>query len=118
MQSPGREFEWRGAVTLDRPSALIQLRWPPAAAAGSAQLGITLESRAVNVGAAGTEEKEQAKQAGQVQFARQVGIDLLRYVSSFMGDGAQVATLLERWWKRFEDKYTRDPNFLAAQSLD
>ena len=91
----------------------------PTVGSDSAPLaGITLEPRAVNVGAAGTEEKEQAKQAGQVQFARQVGIDLLRYVSSFMGDGAQVATLLERWWKRFEDKYTRDPNFLAAQSLD
>eukprot|EP00793_Prasinoderma_coloniale_P000478 PRCOL_00005463-RA len=127
VQSPGTEWEWRGAVTADAPSKLIQLRWPPAdwtrAPQGtSCKLGLTLEPRGsgpdAQASAAGADAREAARQAGQVQFARQVGIDLLRYVSSFMGDGAQVGALLERWWARFETKYQRDPHFLASQSLD
>lgn len=120
-----------GALATPARLRLCSLPRPPnypraapvrALAGTSCKLGLTLEPRGsgpdAQASAAGADAREAARQAGQVQFARQVGIDLLRYVSSFLGDGAQVGALLERWWARFETKYQRDPHFLASQSLD
>ena len=112
----GDEWQYRGAVTAAHPSDAVPLAWPEpspaAAAAGGAAapvLGVALEAEADVAG------RECAKLASRLEFGRRVGLDFLHFVESFAGAGGAIvlpAGALDAWWRKFEARFRRDPEWL------
>lgn len=77
--------------------------------------GISLEP------AAQLAAKESAKMGAREDFAKRVAFNLFRYMESFggaTGDKIVVPTnVLDSWFKRFQEKFQRDPDFLARQEM-
>ena len=65
--------------------------------------------------------KEGAKMGAREDFARRVAFNLFRYMESFggvAGDKITVPTnILDQWFRRFQEKFRRDPDFLARQEM-
>jgi len=116
-----------GAVTLARPSAVLSLQWPePGSAAKmqltagdssslSAKIGVSVEDvaalRSLDVVAERRIEK----------LAMKVGENLFNFMQSFCGvDGSKLVVpmdILDRWFKKFQEKAKRDPDFLKSFAL-
>ncbi|CAL9239484.1 unnamed protein product [Arabidopsis halleri] len=127
LQSPGSAFVFCGAVTLARPSAVLSLQWPePGSAAQmqltagdssslSAKIGVSVEDitslRSLDVVAERRIEK----------LAMKVGENLFNFMQSFCGvDGSKLVVpmdILDRWFKKFQEKAKRDPDFLKSFAL-
>ncbi|KAG7650719.1 hypothetical protein ISN45_At01g056550 [Arabidopsis thaliana x Arabidopsis arenosa] len=127
VQSPGSAFVFCGAVTLARPSAVLSLQWPePGSAAKmqltagdssslSAKIGVSVEDvaalRSLDVVAERRIEK----------LAMKVGENLFNFMQSFCGvDGSKLVVpmdILDRWFKKFQEKAKRDPDFLKSFAL-
>ena len=88
-----------GAVANERPSGIFTLRWPPASipfsAADTAQIGVSIEN------VEDVKELESTADEQQASFARNIALDLLRYLESFM-DNSLSSGLIDKWFQRFQ----------------
>eukprot|EP00899_Mesostigma_viride_P007261 jgi/Mesvir1/16536/Mv10080-RA.1 len=125
VQAPGTEWQYRGFIANGKPSASIPLRWPIPSAdvpqhMGSAQIGISLEP-VQQVAAMEISGPDPVREA----FAKQVALDLFRYMESFAvpgGDHLMVPTnIIDRWFIKFQVIYWLQagwlPVWLQAQGL-
>lgn len=114
------DWEYRGCVHAGHPSDVMPLQWPQEALNGLApgpgvvQLGVSLEP-VVDLAA-----KEGSKLGAREDFAKRVGLDLYRYLESFQSQRSGDALIipgdaLDRWFKKFSDKFRRDPDFLTRE---
>uniref|UniRef100_A0A7N0UZP4 Hikeshi-like domain-containing protein n=1 Tax=Kalanchoe fedtschenkoi TaxID=63787 RepID=A0A7N0UZP4_KALFE len=124
IQSPGSPFLFCGAVTLSRPSAVLSLPWPETGSGGllaltapdatplSAKIGVSVEDLAtlpsLDVTAGSRIER----------LAMKVGENLFNFMQSFCGvDGSKLVVpmdILDRWFKKFQEKAKRDPEYLKS----
>lgn len=125
IQSPGSPFLYCGAVTLARPSAVLSLPWPepggqlqltaPDAAPLSAKIGVSVEDLATLPSLDVTSEKKIER------LAMKVGENLFNFMQSFCGvDGSKLVVpmdILERWFKKFQERAKRDPEYLKGFAL-
>lgn len=126
-------FELLGSLTMDRPSAIFRTGWsehdqfmavsPQAPATIS--IGVSMESidyiNNLNNGTGGTNSLSASQQSKRPLVAQRIAQDLYNFMQSFDTSSASVAVgnqymvvpknIFERWWKRFETKSKRDPNF-------
>lgn len=120
VQSPGSTFQFRGGVNKSCPSAVLALMWPNSSGqmhlTGStsrpvtAKIGVAIEDSAtlptLNVG--------QHRQIEDV--AMNVGRNLFNYMQSFCSvQGNQLAVprdIFEQWYKKFEERSKRDPEYV------
>ncbi|PIA63689.1 hypothetical protein AQUCO_00201204v1 [Aquilegia coerulea] len=123
LQSPGSPFVFCGAITLARPSAVLSLTWPQP---GCGQLQIT-SSESVPVSAKIGISVEDittlptldvSAQKKIEHLALKVGENLFNFMQSFCGvDGNRLVVpmdILDRWFKKFQEKATRDPEYLKS----
>jgi Protein of unknown function (DUF775) len=77
--------------------------------------GISLEPAAELAG------KESAKMGAREDFAKRIAFNLFRFIESFggtQGDNIVVPTnVLDHWFRRFQEKFQKDPDFLARQEM-
>ena len=111
----GDAWQYRGAVTAAHPSDAVPLAWPDTS--GTPVLGVALEAEADVAG------RECAKLGARLEFGRRVGLDLFRYVESFAAPAAGGAIVLpagalDAWWRKFEARFRRDPEFLLRRSAE
>jgi len=118
----GAQFELRGCVCSNKPSTLVELRWPDKTQEDlpwEVEIGISMEPMVE------LEAKVAAlKVARKESFAKRVALDLFRYMESYnagtrAGDNLVVpANCLDRWFLKLEDKLRRDPTFLERAPPD
>ena len=88
-----------GAVANERPSGIFTLRWPPASipfsAADTAQIGVSIEN------VEDVKVLESTADEQQASFARNIALDLFRYLESFM-DNSLSSGLIDKWFQRFQ----------------
>ncbi|KAE8689239.1 Detected protein of confused Function [Hibiscus syriacus] len=125
VQSPGSPFVFCGAVTLQRPSAVLSLIWPepggqmqltaPDAAPPSAKIGVSVEDLA------SLPSLDVAAEKKIERLALKVGENLFNFMQSFCGvDGSKLVVpmdILDRWFKKFQEKAKRDPEYLKGFAL-
>ncbi|XP_010936851.1 uncharacterized protein [Elaeis guineensis] len=128
-QAPGRPFVFCGAVHAARPSAVLSLPWPDPADdatagplqvavpdAASAKIGVSVEDLAALplVLDAGAERRVE-------RLALRVGENLFNFMQSFCGvDGSRLVVpmdILDRWFKKFQEKAKKDPSYLKGFAL-
>lgn len=121
VQSPGSEYQYCGAIHRACPSAVLPLLWPnpgggqlqimaPGEAPLSAKIGLSVEDvislPALNVG-------QQQRVEG---LALKVGENLFNFMQSFCTVDANKLVvpmdILDLWFKKFQDKTKRDPEYL------
>ena len=103
------------------PLSLVPTAVPPSSSSSSPALlvGVSLEP------AAELAARESSSVASRLEFGRRVGLDLFRFAQSFApatdpaAAAAGAATLppgaLDAWWRKFEAKFRRDPEFLLRR---
>ena len=108
------------------PLSLVPATTAAAAAAAfptpsttSLVVGVSLEP------AADLTSRESSSVASRLEFGRRVGLDLFRFAQSFapvsdpVAAAAGAAVLppgaLDAWWRKFEAKFRRDPEFLLRR---
>lgn len=125
IQSPGSPFLYCGAVTIARPSAVLSLPWPepggqlqlmsPDAAPLSAKIGVSVEDLATLPSLDVAAEKKIER------LALKVGENLFNFMQSFCGvDGSKLVVpmdILDRWFKKFQERAKRDPEYLKGFAL-
>ena len=130
VQSPGSPFVFCGAITLTRPSAVLTLAWPEPggdaanmplqiasadAAPISAKIGVSVEDLASLPSLDVMAEKRIER------LALKVGENLFNFMQSFCGvDGSKLVVpmdILDRWFKKFQDRAKRDPEYLKGFAL-
>lgn len=128
IQSPGSPFQFVGAVTLARPSAVLSLPWPdpggeglhkqltaPDAAPLSAKIGVSVEDLA------SLPSLDVAAEKRIERLAMKVGENLFNFMQSFCGvDGSKLVVpmdILDRWFKKFQERAKRDPEYLKGFAL-
>lgn len=69
------------------------------------------------------QQKEGKTHVSRQDWAHRVGLDLFRFMESYQRSNADSsdcmvvpADCFDRWWRRFEHKYSKDPNFLLRDS--
>lgn len=116
--------EWRvlGTLTSDRASTVFRTGWitdPLISQVPCLQIGVAIDSLD-NVNAVVTEQA--SEETDRLGFAQLVARDLFKYLQSFsqvlpVGERLVIPTdALDKWLKRFEDKYRRNPQFLFKPS--
>ncbi|KAG9142927.1 hypothetical protein Leryth_006202 [Lithospermum erythrorhizon] len=125
IQSPGSPFVFCGAVTIARPSAVLSLPWPEPGSAGgeiqqitadatplSAKIGVSVEDLA------SLSSLDVAAEKRIERLALKVGENLFNFMQSFCGvDGSKLIVpmdILDRWFKKFQEKAKRDPEYLKV----
>ncbi|RRT66548.1 hypothetical protein B296_00015977, partial [Ensete ventricosum] len=121
-------FLFCGAVHPARPSAVLALPWPDLAedavaavgalqvAGASAKIGVSVEDLASlpTVADAGAEKRAE-------RLALKVGENLFNFMQSFCGvDGSRLVVpmdILDRWFKKFQERAKKDPSYLKNFSL-
>lgn len=125
IQSPGSPFLYCGAVTVARPSAVLSLPWPepgggmqltaPDSTPLSAKIGVSVEDLTSLPSLDVTAEKRIER------LAMKVGENLFNFMQSFCGvDGSKLIVptdILDRWFKKFQEKAKRDPEYLKGFAL-
>ncbi|KAJ9187780.1 hypothetical protein P3X46_003200 [Hevea brasiliensis] len=125
IQSPGSPFQFCGAVTLSRPSAVLSLNWPEPggqlqltaadSAPLSAKIGVSVEDLA------SLPSLDIAAEKRIERLAMKVGENLFNYMQSFCGvDGSKLIVpmdILDRWFKKFQERAKRDPEYLKGFDL-
>lgn len=128
VQAPGQPFLFCGAVHNTRPSAVLALPWlDPADIADSAAGAIQIAGASAKIGVsvedlvalppvvdAGAEKRIE-------RLALRVGENLFNFMQSFCGvDGSRLVVpmdILDRWFKKFQEKAKRDPSYLKGFAL-
>ena len=124
IQAPGSAFQFCGAVTLARPSAVLSLAWPDPPGDGqlqltaadaaplSAKIGVSVEDLATLPSLDVAAEKKVER------LAMKVGENLFNFMQSFCGvDGSKLVVpmdILDRWFKKFQERAKRDPEYLKS----
>ncbi|KAL0423309.1 UNVERIFIED_CONTAM: hypothetical protein Sradi_0865700 [Sesamum radiatum] len=127
IQSPGSPFFFCGAVTISRPSAVLSLSWPepgsgsvpqltaPDAPPLSAKIGVSVEDLAA------LPSLDVAAERKIERLALKVGENLFNFMQSFFGvDGSKLVVpmdILDRWFKKFQERAKRDPEYLKGFAL-
>ncbi|GFY94134.1 hypothetical protein Acr_09g0005800 [Actinidia rufa] len=124
IQSPGSPFLYCGAVAFGRPSAVLQLPWPDPggqmqltadAAPISAKIGVSVEDLA------SLPSLDVAAEKRIERLALKVGENLFNFMQSFCGvDGSKLVVpidILDRWFKKFQERSKRDPEYLKGFAL-
>ncbi|CAN0897402.1 Protein Hikeshi [Linum grandiflorum] len=125
VQSPGSAFQYCGAVTIARPSAVLSLNWPepggnlqltaPDAPPLTAKIGVSVE----DLGSLPSLDVAAGKRIERL--AMKVGENLFNYMQSFCGvDGSKLIVpmdILDRWFKKFQERAKRDPQYLKGFEL-
>ncbi|KAL3838730.1 hypothetical protein ACJIZ3_023321 [Penstemon smallii] len=129
IQSPGTPFLYCGAITLTRPSAVLSLPWPdpstgdaaqlqltaPDAPPLSAKIGVSVEDLAALTSLDVTADRKIER------LALKVGENLFNFMQSFCGvDGSKLVVpmdILDRWFKKFQERAKRDPEYLKGFAL-
>ncbi|KDP28155.1 hypothetical protein JCGZ_13926 [Jatropha curcas] len=125
IQSPGSPFQFCGAVTIARPSAVLSLNWPDPggqlqltatdSAPLSAKIGVSVEDLA------SLPSLDVAAEKRIERLAMKVGENLFNYMQSFCGvDGSKLIVpmdILDRWFKKFQERAKRDPEYLKGFDL-
>ena len=133
--SNNNNFELLGAVASSRPSGVFRTGWGQhediirAASSiggmgngkngGIVTLGVALEPirelSNLEIAKKGVEDRG--------EFAKKIALNLFNYMQSFdegsssnRGVLTVPANIFERWMKRFEEKYAKDPNFFLRSS--
>eukprot|EP00850_Spirogloea_muscicola_P007765 SM000040S14777 [mRNA] locus=s40:281728:282832:- [translate_table: standard] len=112
------DFQYRGAVYVACPSAVLPLLWPPpppaslpGAPSAGAQIGVSV------VPLATLPSLSVGWQARAEEMARRVGENVLNFMQSFgtPDSGGRLvvpADALDRWFQKFQDRAKRDPEYL------
>ncbi|KAL6001144.1 hypothetical protein ACLOJK_006876 [Asimina triloba] len=122
VQSPGSPFVFCGAVSVARPSAVLALSWPnpggqmQLAAADTvpltAKIGVSVEDLAA------LPSLDVAAERRIERMAMKVGENLFNFMHSFCSvDGSRLVVpmdILARWFKKFQERAKRDPDYLKA----
>ncbi|XP_042502907.1 protein OPI10 homolog [Macadamia integrifolia] len=122
IQSPGSPFVFSGAISIARPSAVLTLQWPepggqmqltsPDSAPLSAKIGVSVEDLA------SLPSFDVALQKRIEHLALKVGENLFNFMQSFCSvDGSRLVVpmdILDRWFKKFQEKATKDPEYLKG----
>ena len=122
VQPASTGFELLGSLTPDRPSAVFQTGWSEheqlleimsSNIPVVVTFGLSVEPLNSITNVQGTDRLEH-----RIFVAQKIAGDLFRYMQSFdtggaTGQGQMVvpANIFDRWMKRFESKFRRDPNF-------
>ncbi|XP_050270088.1 protein OPI10 homolog [Quercus robur] len=124
IQAPGSAFQFCGAVTLARPSAVLSLAWPEPT--GDAQLQLTAADSAPLSAKIGVSVEDLATlpsldvaaEKKVERLAMKVGENLFNFMQSFCGvDGSKLVVpmdILDRWFKKFQERAKRDPEYLKS----
>lgn len=118
-QSPGSQFQYCGAVDIRCPSAVLSLLWPSVGGGGghnstlpTAKVGISVEDLV------SLPNLDMGKQRRAEDLAMKVGENLLGFMQSFcsveMNKLAMPIDILDRWFKRFQERTKRDPAYLKG----
>ena len=101
------------------PTATAAATAATSPAAASALVGVSLEP------ALELSSRESSSVASRLEFGRRVGLDLFRFAQSFApaADPAAAAAgaavlppgALDAWWRKFELKFRKDPEFLLRR---
>lgn len=116
-QSPGSQFQYCGAVDIRCPSAVLSLLWPSVGGGGghnatlpTAKVGICVEDLV------SLPNLDMGKQKRAEDLAMKVGENLLSFMQSFCSVEtnklAMPIDILDRWFKRFQERTKRDPAYL------
>jgi hypothetical protein len=118
-------WAFRGFVASDHPSDVFPLQWPvpePGEATaltqpGAIKLGIALEPLSE------LQQKEGSKLNAKADFAKLVALNLFHFMQSFgvqqAGDQLLVpANCIDRWFRKFSDRFRRDPDFLTREKAE
>lgn len=115
--APSTGFELLGAVTLERPSGVFRTGWSQHEQLlnmESSEVHITL---GVSIEPLDTIQNLKSQQfEDRLFFAEKIAMDLFRFMQSFdtpSGTGMMTVptNIFDRWLKRFENRFRRDPNF-------
>lgn len=118
VQSPGSQFQYCGAVDMRCPSAVFSLLWPSVDGGGhnatltTAKIGICVEDLV------SLPNLDMGKQRRAEDLAMKVGENLLSFMQSFCSAEtnklAMPIDILDRWFKRFQERTKRDPAYLKG----
>lgn len=126
IQSPGSAFLFCGAVSIGRPSAVLPLQWPDpgghmqlTSAADtvplSAKIGVSVEDLTA------LPSLDPASEGRIERLALKVGENLFNFMQSFCSvDGSRLVVpmdILDRWFKKFQERAKRDPDYLKGFAL-
>ncbi|GBG65914.1 hypothetical protein CBR_g54207 [Chara braunii] len=123
VKAPGSSWEYRGAVSNARPSAVLPLSWPrPTApvphltAPGvplSGQIGISVDPLS------GLPSMDVGNQKKGEEFARTVAENLFNFMQSCCKSSDKVVAstdVVDRWFIRFQEKLRRDPECILRMA--
>ncbi|XP_042037136.1 protein OPI10 homolog [Salvia splendens] len=126
IQSPGSPFLFCGAVTLSRPSAVLSLPWPDPGNAGVLQLTADSTPLSAKIGVSVEDlptlpSLDVAAERKIERLALKVGENLFNFMQSFCAvDGSKLIVptdILDRWFKKFQERAKRDPEYLKGFAL-
>lgn len=124
IQSPGSDFQYCGAVHAGCPSTVLTLSWPEPG--GHGQLTSNATPLTAKIGVSVMElamlPALNAGQQGRVErLAMRVGENLFNFMQSFCStDGNRLVVpmdILDRWFKKFQERAKRDPEYLKSFAL-
>ncbi|XP_052736791.1 protein OPI10 homolog isoform X1 [Vigna angularis] len=127
IQSPGSPFVFCGAVTVARPSAVLTLSWPEPGAGGPLQLTADAQPLSAKIGVsvedlATLPSLDVAAEKRIEGLAMKVGENLFNFMQSFCGvDGSKLVVpmdILDRWFKKFQERAKRDPEYLKGFAIN
>ncbi|KAE9596118.1 hypothetical protein Lal_00030482 [Lupinus albus] len=129
IQSPGSPFVFVGAITIARPSAVLSLPWPdPGGFDGTGHLQLTADAQPLTAKIGVSVEDLASLPSLAVvaekrieRLAMKVGENLFNFMQSFCGvDGSKLVVpmdILDRWFKKFQERAKRDPEYLKGFAL-
>ena len=120
--APGGGYTTLGALTRSCPSTVIRTGWPTnpeVAGQASVQLGLAVEPLANVANVAGALSRSDGD---RLAFAQLVAMDLFVFLSSFaqptpVGDRLLLPPdAVDRWMRKFTERFRHDPNFLLKRT--
>ncbi|KAH9299822.1 hypothetical protein KI387_031504 [Taxus chinensis] len=121
IQSPGSPFKYCGAVYRGCPSAVLSLSWPEPGGQMqltsdsiplSAKIGVSIEDLSM-VPSLNVNQQQRIE-----HLAMKVGENLFNFMQSFCSTDANMLVvptdILDRWFKKFQERAKRDPEYLKS----
>ncbi|KAJ4750881.1 hikeshi-like protein [Rhynchospora pubera] len=114
-------FLFCGALTPDRPSAVLTLPWPTDGETEKSNLGAKIGVCVVDLTIV-PPIKDEGEGRRRERMALKVGESLFNYMTSFCGadGGGNIvvpADILDRWFRKFQERARKDPNYLKGFDL-
>jgi len=115
---PFQNLELLTALSNLKPSAIVNAGWslnPDVNVASSVRLVVSIEPASELLPKMETVNRFDFRR----DFARKIALNLFRFIESFTQGGGRDGNfircpqdVLDRWLVRFDEKYSRDPNFI------